>query len=673
MMIRSDLRILDPTRGSRGVLTGLCTLAVVSGAARVEAAPPGWSTYDVALRAGGGSRITRLAFPPTPDGVAAAETDGQSGLGVPVAGFLPYVAILTTDDTRGGSLEFDAVTQPQLSGQVHAPNPATDYAIGIYDTGAPLHVINQVDSNRLGLRLGRNPPVPGGSPFPLGNAVPFTSRPMGLFMDGLGAIDPLTNRLDSSGMVGQSNVSLPVGEGCPLGELFTVVGLPLTMFYCVEMRNDDWRFIRRDGRSYFGPTLEFYEPFDPAIPKLAHRMPLTFTPAGVDFVFYTPGFLSGDPLLPTLVGGLAADARLVVNARFKHGDNEVGSTPMILDLGAQAGLISPVLAAELGLDFANPDFLANIQRPCDVAEEVPGFFIDVVSLPILAPTRLTFERVPVIVLQLAIEQGGIIGTNVFHNRNLVLCPHPFNTYLDISDPLPLDPLDLTRDGVVDLEDVSLFQEVITGPGLDTEPFFPTDLDRDFDADLDDWALLGPNVVLTEGQTLPAAVEIVAYGPVGLLVTDPAGRRLSEREAGIFGAAWTVFDRDADGVDEEVVQMVTFETGTYRIVVEPRPGTGGRSTFSLHAVVNGRSVVLADRLLVGNIPPEPYALVVGLPVNGDLDADGDVDLADVIRFLSCFSGAGQALDADCAAADLDGDGDSDLADFLTLQALVIGLQ
>ena len=58
---------------------------------------------------------------------------------------------------------------------------------------------------------------------------------------------------------------------------------------------------------------------------------------------------------------------------------------------------------------------------------------------------------------------------------------------------------------------------------------------------------------------------------------------------------------------------------------------------------------------------------------DFDADGDVDLADVVRFLSCFSGTGQAVDAGCAAADLDGDGDSDLADFLTLQALVIGPQ
>ena len=150
----------------------------------------------------------------------------------------------------------------------------------------------------------------------------------------------------------------------------------------------------------------------------------------------------------------------------------------------------------------------------------------------------------------------------------------------MSEPLGLSRFDLTRDRAVDRDDVELFQEVLSGPGEDDITFLPADYDVDFDIDLDDWAFLAPNILLAEGETRPLAVEIVADGPVLLAVTSPAGRRLSELEAGIVGAIHTLFDHDDDGVVEAVVQMVTFETGTYRVDVEPRPGASGRSTFTL---------------------------------------------------------------------------------------------
>ncbi len=57
--------------------------------------------------------------------------------------------------------------------------------------------------------------------------------------------------------------------------------------------------------------------------------------------------------------------------------------------------------------------------------------------------------------------------------------------------------------------------------------------------------------------------------------------------------------------------------------------------------------------------------------GDLDGDGDVDSADVIRFRACLTGADLAVVESCRDADLDGDGDVDLADFGFLQRCLSG--
>ncbi|MCG3132885.1 MAG: hypothetical protein FLDDKLPJ_03752 [Phycisphaerae bacterium] len=49
--------------------------------------------------------------------------------------------------------------------------------------------------------------------------------------------------------------------------------------------------------------------------------------------------------------------------------------------------------------------------------------------------------------------------------------------------------------------------------------------------------------------------------------------------------------------------------------------------------------------------------------GDVDFDGDTDLADFARVQRCFSGGGGVIEGcDCRGADLDGDGDIDLEDY-----------
>jgi len=126
---------------------------------------------------------------------------------------------------------------------------------------------------------------------------------------------------------------------------------------------------------------------------------------------------------------------------------------------------------------------------------------------------------------------------------------------------------------------------------------------------------------------------VAYGPAvfDLYVYGPTGRmQISGPSQGL------VFDRTMIGCSPELDKQAC-------------------GLFAYHQTFGGP---LSEQQIVASFDA-PF------PV-GDLDGDGDTDLADFVVFQQCFSGSGARPAPGCDHADLDDDGDVDLADFLIFQ-------
>ena len=123
----------------------------------------------------------------------------------PVEGFVPWVAVSITKE-RSADLDFEAVPERSLVGRYPTGvTPSEDYAIGIFDTGAGVHLMGYEAAQRAGLYsnglITANEITIGGATSTVDTSV---SYPLGLFIDGLGAIDPETLKLDPSRMKGQS-------------------------------------------------------------------------------------------------------------------------------------------------------------------------------------------------------------------------------------------------------------------------------------------------------------------------------------------------------------------------------------------------------------------------------------------------------------------------------------
>jgi len=482
-------------------------LAVVFLASVAQADRSGWESQDVDLRISGGARIKSVNYPPAGtlpfltgrdnySGYSPETTifrpDADSGFSLlaqqpdgaaiaylidspPLNGFVPWIAVAVTDE-RSDELEFDAVPQTSLVGKRLVAEPETAYGIGIFDTGASTHIISYDDASYTGL-LDYKPNLITDNPIEVsgvtGSATMWVSQPLGLFIGGLNAIDPNGLKLDETVMMGQTNVSVGVGDPIDSPNVPTVVGSPMSVFFTAVLRNDKQITIVRDEVEFTGPEITLFQADDPEIPDYSSHIPLELRPSGSMAVQYFPDILDpfgsdfGSPLSPSAMTSFLPTQSLFFasSVDLAHGSKSaIDKDGFMVDTGAQVTVISEAIAARLGLSSADADFEVEIIGVTGDSIMAPGFVID--SLDITAvPDWLSFTNVPIVMLDVDSPEGGvmdgIIGMNLFTTFNLVLRGGGLPDYgghsLDF-EPIPPRPIgDIAPgigDGIVDLRDIN---------------------------------------------------------------------------------------------------------------------------------------------------------------------------------------------------------------------------
>jgi len=244
----------------------------------------------------------------------------------------------------------------------------------------------------------------------------------------------------------------------------------------------------------------------------------------------------------------------------------------------------------------------------------------------------------------------------------------------------------------------------------------------FDCNKDGWADIGA----TNGWRSDNGLWAWTVDPSKLFVNPAvAGQPFIDMSSAAqfndnyYGSALLAFDMDRDG-DLDVSQTVQSVAGSATLVrvlenqptapcdarhyITIRPRMAGPNHRAIGAVVRVQSGSLSQMRLIsagisymGQEPAEAHfglddATVVdsvtiewpdgtsttqlNLPIDmtltvtpdglGDLDIDGDVDVADYEVLSGCLLGPADALDATCMATDLTGDQHADLLDYAVLQ-------
>lgn len=486
----------------------LLLVCVVCWSSIVQAGRTGWQRQEVNWRVTGGDRIKGIFFDdqraPTfkeqvcreksapPKKITRIMTTSQylasldSLAGTvtvtvidspPVDGFVPWVIVSVTDE-RLDELELDGLPESSVVG--HYPigiDPQTDYVVGIFDTGASAHVMGHADATRAGLFnnstkfITSNTSIISGV---VGSVDAWVSQPLGLFIDGLGAIDPNGLLLDMSGMRGESNVAIMVGEN-PVDrpDLPTVIGTPLSVFFTTAIYNDKEITVTYDGEEFTGPDIRLYNEDDPQIPSYSNIIPLELRPGGAMAVQYIPsleGFFEFPPASPSvIIGNLSQSVFFVHSVDLIEGNQTaIDKDRFMLDTGAQITVIGSRIAARLKLDVSNPEFEVVIEDVTGQTVIAPGFYIDSIEIPALGEW-LSFTNVPVILLDVSSPEGGtldgVIGTNLFVGFKLVLRgggifleDDPVLEFEYISNRIIADIGPESGDGVVDFRDLAVLAE-----------------------------------------------------------------------------------------------------------------------------------------------------------------------------------------------------------------------
>lgn len=391
----------------------------------------------------------------------------------PFIGFSPLIAVVASDEHSNMDFDFEHRLVSGYKGRPLRSPTERNYVIGLLDTGAQVHLIFQAGAEALGI-VG---PYLSPNTFPVGGTggLMYTqiTRPIGIFAAGLSAIND-SGTLDLSKVVGHTNVCALIGPalGCNEEYVRALVGLPMLAFYKSIIRQDLPRRVTMADKVYISPDVELTDRISPKPSEYQYKIPIQITGLGPVTTASYYGWPDLDdlfgpiePLTPTMLSMFSLSFPTGGALFTQIGVLEGGPGPLnpmqlisvMVDTGAQASIISPNVAAKLSLPL-EPDFVVNV---CGIGglTEAPGYFVDYVRINALGGA-LEFSNVPFIVLDVGSAEGGaldgILGTNVFWNRNIIIEPSLTGSgFIHVSRPVSYAFIDLDGDGLVTLKDFAV--------------------------------------------------------------------------------------------------------------------------------------------------------------------------------------------------------------------------
>jgi predicted aspartyl protease len=437
----------------------LLILAVLCCQAAVRAERPGWKRHEVDWRLTGGTRIKAIYYPadkpppnlsrhsrrpPTlrrkeilPSSVTTLGEQASTSVfayvidSPPIAGFVPWIVVSPTDEHI--SWDINAYASGGVVGNYLAENAQSDYAIGIFDTGASVNVISDDDAVKTRIDPNWVTSLPVDLIGATGTATAYTTDPLGIFIGGLDLLEPNGLLLDDSNMLGEYNVSVLAGDPIESPNLPTAIGAPMAVYLNAAFWNSEQLSVTIDGNDFNSPYIRFYSIGDPCTPSFCAKIGLELRPSDAAAVQYFPcdillmcgGEPDGTPLIPSTMWGFLSNQSLYFLPRVDLEDGDYTAPfndKFMFDTGAQITVISYTMAAGLHLNTNNPDFPVEIQDVTGQITIEPGFYIDSLVIPAINQW-LEYTNVPVVVLDVQSPEGGlldgIIGMNLFVDLNFV--------------------------------------------------------------------------------------------------------------------------------------------------------------------------------------------------------------------------------------------------------------
>lgn len=420
--------------------------------------------YDDQLIAGDYLSVTQQILPKAQGSISALVIDSP-----PIDGFVPYVAVNVTNKRAFESdMKFEATVELQVQGNYLTNTPATNYAIGLFDTGASASIVSAAAAETIGLY--DHPGLFSSYSVELigvnNSAIAHVSQPIALFAAGLRNIDP-AGHLSDANMVGLSNMALAIGDPIDSPNVPTIVGVPMAVYYNTVFNNSNPITVNVNNQQYTAPDIQILDANYPT-PDYNNKIPLELKPLGASSVQYIPDLnyetFEFEPTSPSIIVGNSSQSLFFVSSvdlylgqRYAYDRGR-----FMLDTGAQVSVIGSRVAARLELDSQNAEFQVEIEGATGETQMVDGFYIDKIEIPALGQW-LTFTNVPVILLDIASPEGGtldgIIGMNLFTQLDFVLKGGGMTQQDDPSLTFQLiqfSTSDFNQDGHINFYDFSLF-------------------------------------------------------------------------------------------------------------------------------------------------------------------------------------------------------------------------